>query len=486
MFQPPSVEQSNSWAYGAKAMQDIFGKILANDNQKILNKYLPEKSEQEILKDKLANALHSGTLNADIENGNLRPRMTLASILGKEQENEWNPKIWNSEIGLRDSQIPLNQANTRHINTETDFYPQEAMSRMGLQNAQARGLNTTSNRGSMENSVLNDILSQQSDQSGKQDQISGNANQLPQQQDIKDILGKVVAQNSQNNKGNAFSGANQNVEQNQPEQLGGGYNVQETEQPQNNYEDKLEKLNKFNSALKGSMDKNSGKSSNEQQDIKSSNEQQDIKEYNNYWKPELQSNLSDAKSSEDLKYNLSKMKEHLEKFYEKGGTAPSLQEMTKWQKDGSFFDKMKNYDDELGQVAMYQAAISNNAFKGTKNVRNLREYENIVNSLPRAFMSKNAMESVINEAYQKNDKIMDYLDYMNDTYKKGKQSPDESILPNEAFSKYVKERENKENKQDSSNAPEGMVRVKAKNGHIGFISKDKLDEAITKRGAIAL
>ncbi|HLX54911.1 MAG TPA: hypothetical protein VKR58_13280, partial [Aquella sp.] len=74
------------------------------------------------------------------------PRSELANVLKTELENQWNPKIWNSEIGLR-------EANTNKINTMTPLeaayqnlvnknYTPNIQSEISFRNAQAHKINT--------------------------------------------------------------------------------------------------------------------------------------------------------------------------------------------------------------------------------------------------------------------------------------------------------------------------------------------------------
>ena len=43
------------------------------------------------------------------------------ALIKAQQENEWNPQIWKSEIGLRNAQVPYYGAQTNKINAEMPY-----------------------------------------------------------------------------------------------------------------------------------------------------------------------------------------------------------------------------------------------------------------------------------------------------------------------------------------------------------------------------
>ncbi len=112
-FQPLSFDQANPFLTGMskgqnmmqsfmKFPQDMQAQMLANEIQKVNAKYAEPMAQGNLTK-----------LN---------------------QENQWNPKIWQSEIGLRG-------AEAGKLGKETQWYDKEAQARINLQGAQTAGLN---------------------------------------------------------------------------------------------------------------------------------------------------------------------------------------------------------------------------------------------------------------------------------------------------------------------------------------------------------
>lgn len=109
-FQRISFDEANPWLVGAErgqkymqsAMQfpqDLQSKILANQIAQVQAKYAEPMAAQGLTKAK--------------------------------QENEWNPKIWQSEIGLRGAQTGL-------TNQQSQWYGKKTASDIALQNAQTQ------------------------------------------------------------------------------------------------------------------------------------------------------------------------------------------------------------------------------------------------------------------------------------------------------------------------------------------------------------
>lgn len=116
-FQRISFDEANPWLVGAERGQkfaqsaiqfplDMKSKMLANQIAEVQAQYAEPMAKQE--------------------------------LTAKEQANQWNPKIWQSEIGLRGAQAQHNVAQAGYLGKQTQWYDQEAKAKMQLQQAQAQ------------------------------------------------------------------------------------------------------------------------------------------------------------------------------------------------------------------------------------------------------------------------------------------------------------------------------------------------------------
>lgn len=129
-FQRISFDEANPWLVGAERgqkfaqssmqfPQDLMAKMLANQIAQVQAKYAEPITQQYLTK----------------------------SI----QANQWNPKIWQSEIGLRG-------AEAGKMEKETQWYDKEAAARIGLQNAQAQGSSAEASMNQMKLNYLSKML----------------------------------------------------------------------------------------------------------------------------------------------------------------------------------------------------------------------------------------------------------------------------------------------------------------------------------------
>jgi hypothetical protein len=103
-FQPLSFQQANPFLTGFGASQDIFAKALQNI-------VAPQQAQQEIEKQKLANALQQINLQTA-------------------------PQMNQAELALKQAQLPYMQAQTGRLQQEMQFYPKDIQSQIAARQAQ--------------------------------------------------------------------------------------------------------------------------------------------------------------------------------------------------------------------------------------------------------------------------------------------------------------------------------------------------------------
>jgi hypothetical protein len=144
-FQRISFDEANPWLVGAERgqklaqssmmfPQDMQAKMLANQIAQVQAKYAEPMAQQ--------------------------------SLTAAQLSNKWNPKIWQSEIGLRGAQAGK-------LGKETQWYDKEAQARVNLEGAQTAGLNAEAGMNKLKLDFLKSTLQPQSNQGGSSSPAGG-------------------------------------------------------------------------------------------------------------------------------------------------------------------------------------------------------------------------------------------------------------------------------------------------------------------------
>ena len=131
MFPILDFDQVNPGLTGAKRITDIFDSILKNQSQAITNRFAPRNLAEALREKQLANDLAQGTLQPNIEAGQMLPQKTMADIFNTQNEGrlkraqaDWLPRTSQANIAkIMQGDIPESQATANYKNQEAKFLP---------------------------------------------------------------------------------------------------------------------------------------------------------------------------------------------------------------------------------------------------------------------------------------------------------------------------------------------------------------------------